>query len=301
MCLIINRPPNKPLDFEKFQVAVKNNPHGYGLSVANGDGTLYTVRDHHKPDPESLYKLIQEEFIEQDVMLHLRYTTVGKTILRNAHPFPVLEYNKDGVDLRMAHNGTIHGYTAKNGLSDTRQFVQTLVRPLFKRLIKGMHVEEILNDKFIQALLNDKLPARSVLSFIDGYGNNLQINAQGNGGYFEDEVFYSNKYSFDPTHREPQELVGNAYGHWEGNTWRRNSETNVTKYEPKKHAKDTEVEKFTEKYFLSEEEFNEITDDFIDQLFNERPEDAKLLMKELLFLFDVKKTKLENLERKMRQ
>ena len=84
MCLIINRPANAELDFEKFETAMLNNPDGWGLSAANGDGTLTTYRSPEKADPEKLYRFIQEEHKDVPALIHLRYTTVGETSLRNA-------------------------------------------------------------------------------------------------------------------------------------------------------------------------------------------------------------------------
>ena len=212
MCIIIQRDPGVEIDFEsRFKPAVINNPDGWGVSIPDGNGRLQTIKELvDKPDPEDLYRFVQEELIEDKVMLHLRYTTAGDTSMRNLHPFPVLEYSKDGVDLRMAHNGTIHKYkhainSEMKWESDTRNFVRTFVRPLFKRLIRGWDTEEILSDPFVYNLLDEILPAMSVLSFIDGYGNTLQVNPKGNGGDYEEEgkLWYSNKYSFNPKHRVP--------------------------------------------------------------------------------------------------
>lgn len=208
MCIIINKPPLAKMTEEEFALAVTNNPHGYGLTVADEyDGQLITVRSAEEPDPEKLYRVMFEEFDNMTAMLHLRWNTAGETIMRNAHPFPVLEYETDGVDLRMAHNGTIHkykpGYSATNKWeSDTRVFVREFVRPLFKRLIRGMESIEILTDPFISKMLEDILPNSSVLSFLDGFGNDIQFNALGNGGEYRDDGLYlSNTYSLKKGHR----------------------------------------------------------------------------------------------------
>jgi hypothetical protein len=294
MCLIIDRPANKELDFEKFKTAVLNNPHGYGISAAHGDGKLTTLRSHIEPDPEKLFKFIEDEFFEQDTLIHLRYTTVGKTILRNAHPFPILEYDTDGVDLRMAHNGTLYNYKEKNGLSDTRQFVAEFVRPLFKRMRRGFEIEEILDDEWVFDQLNDKLPAKSVLCFIDGYGNSLRVNAEGNGGKEEGDVYYSNTYSFNPDHRLPSKNVVQGVGYWQNQQIRGNTT-------PKPHAEDTKVEKFTDKFGITEDEFVEINDAFIDELVEQHPEDSKLFIKELLFFNEIHRETIERLKRKLEQ
>lgn len=291
MCLIIQKPANVRLDFESFKTAVENNPHGYGIAVPDGEGSLLTIRDHNKPDIDNLYKFVHEEFKEQRVMLHLRYTTVGKTELRNAHPFPILEKRTDGVDVRMAHNGTLFSYKGNTGESDTRRFVRGFVRPLFKRLVRGMDVEEILTDSWIYDLLDSELSHASVISFIDGNGNTLDVNAKGNGGYYsENGVFYSNKYSFDPDHRKPKNNYS-SYGSYA--TWwqkqqkqledKQKNNSNVVKYDNYKHAKDTQVEKFSDQTGIDPDYFQDMTDEFIQQTVDNDPDLAVLLIKELIF------------------
>lgn len=207
MCIIIERNPNFEIPYEDFESAVHVNPDGYGIAVPRGDGRLEVIRSHEKPDPQEFYDLINNDLIDKKLLIHLRYTTVGKTELRNAHPFPVLEHRTHGVDIRMAHNGTITKYkpTATSGdrSSDTRAFVRDFVRPLFSRLIKGFTSEEILNDPFVEYLLSEQIPSSSVLSFIDGYGNTMTVHETGNGGKREEEWWYSNTYSFNRAHREP--------------------------------------------------------------------------------------------------
>ena len=86
MCLIIQRKPNFEIPFDKFETAILNNPDGYGLTFV-GDKGLEVLRTPDTPDPEKLYKFVNEELIDKDLMLHLRFTTAGATNLRNAHPF----------------------------------------------------------------------------------------------------------------------------------------------------------------------------------------------------------------------
>lgn len=292
MCLIINKPDGVKLDFEKFKTAVENNPDGFGISVVEGGGKLYTIRDPNKQDVDNLYKLIHEDFESKQMLIHLRYTTVGKTNLRNAHPFPILEFTQDGSDVRMAHNGTLASYRGNTDESDTRRFVRSYVRPLFKRLSFGMSPQEILSDRFVEGLLDDKLGTSSVLSFIDGDGNTLNVNALGNGGFYdEDGVYFSNSYSFDPEHRVVKNYYGyGTYGY--GNTTQQGSSTtrntgNVTPINSNKsksqHAKDTRVQRFSEKWELNDiSEVCLLNDDAISTLVEDYPNDAKLLIMELL-------------------
>jgi predicted glutamine amidotransferase len=281
MCLIALRNPNFEIPYNKFESAVFNNPDGYGLSYPDENGKLITLRSADRPDPEKLYRMLNEELIDRKLLVHLRYTTVGDTILRNAHPFPILEKDKDGIDLRMAHNGTLSKYRPKSNIStesDTRVFVREFVRPLFKRLIKGMSPEELMHDDFTKKILEDQLSAASVLTFLDGNGNSLICNETGNGGKSEEGWYYSNTYSFNPKHREPTPTTYVTPSSYRGPK----DNTNVVPYTGDKF-KDCRTMKFTNKYKLKDitDTFH-FSDDLIDEI-SEKPDDAKLLLKELIY------------------
>lgn len=290
MCLILQRNPGFEIPYKKFEAAVINNPDGYGLSFPDDKG-LTVLRSAQKPDPEKLYRFVNEELIDKQLMLHLRFTTAGATNLRNAHPFPILEKRKDGIDLRMAHNGTLSKYKnrANKDESDTRCFVRTYVRPLFKRLAKGMDVFEILRDPFTKELLEDQLSAASVLTFIDEDGNTLNCNAEGNGGKQEEEWYYSNTYSFDARHREPKSYSYSApvtYTHW-----------NKGKEKPKVYVGASNTKKFTEVFDVKKtEHLYKLKDETIKAIVKSGYP-AEMLIKELLYehsVISAANTKLMN-------
>jgi predicted glutamine amidotransferase len=207
MCLIVLKQPGQTFDLDQFKIAVDNNPDGYGLTFTNPEGIngkLKTIRSKNKPDAEALFKLMTEDLHHSHVLLHLRWNTSGKTTLRNAHPFPVLEHSKAGTDLRMAHNGHITKYHNKRrgDESDTRKFVRSFVRPLFERMSAGYYTDSILSDDFIQDLLEDECGSGSVLVFLSGDGDAMICN-ESKGWLNDSGVFFSNKYSFNTSHRTP--------------------------------------------------------------------------------------------------
>ena len=293
MCLIIQRDANVELPFEKFKTAVENNPDGYGLAVPDGEGRLLTIRDHNKPNVDDLYKLVNEEFKQEKLLLHLRYTTVGETILRNAHPFPILEYEQDGIDLRMAHNGTLSAYKGNTNESDTRRFVRQFVRPLFKRLAKGCDVQELLKDDWVQWLIDNELTTSSVVSFIDGFGNALNVNALGNGGKQEEGVYYSNTYSFDPKHRVPySNYYSNAYFN---NNKPKTKGTSVVVGQSTVFAKDTETKKFSDLYQLPMfSDVVEFSDELIENIVKHDQPAAVALIKELINEYKFQSNRSDN-------
>lgn len=211
MCIIIQKPKGKVVPHVHLHACVRNNPHGWGLMAADGEGKHISLKDHKAPSSTQLARLINEELSDHEVMLHLRYNTKGTTSLRNAHPFPVLWEKTDGVELRMFHNGTIYDYGPKHNTpeadkweSDTRKFVRTFVRPLFTRL-NYTSASDILEDDFVRKILQSEVGehSKNVLAFMDGKGKSYYINKGANGGVEWDGVYYSNTYSLDPEHREP--------------------------------------------------------------------------------------------------
>ena len=270
MCLIVLRKPNFEIPYEKFEAALITNPDGFGLTYP-GEKGLEVFRSPEEQDPEKLYRLVNEELINEKLMLHLRFTTAGATSLRNAHPFPVLEKNKDGIDLRMAHNGTLGKYKniAAKGESDTRAFVREYVRPLFKRLIKGMDPEELMNDPFTKKLLEDQLTPASVLTFLDSEGNSLICNEEGNGGKQEDEWYYSNTYSFNKKHRLPvSKSVVPFHGGKNTGTSTTSGSVSATPRFTKKHN----LKSITDTYRLTDETIDEVVEQG----------DGQILIKELI-------------------
>lgn len=303
MCLIIQRPPGVTLDKEDFLTAVANNPDGWGLSVPGENGYLHTMKDLNSDNPEDLYELLHGDLKDDSVMLHLRYTTAGETSMRNAHPFPILEMGTDGVDLRMAHNGTIHKYkpsaTANNKWeSDTRVFVREFVRPLFKRLIKGISCDQLLKDDFVYDLLNEQLPTTSTISFIDGWGNTLEVNPLGNGGeYTDDGVWFSNKYSFNPKHREPKVNTGFTMG--TGYTGGASTPSNFPSPDT---FKDTDQSLFSDMYSIQDmEELFSLSDETISMLVDVSPLSAERLIKEVLLLLYNQNKDIEELEARVKR
>lgn len=275
MCQIIIREPSFEIPYAKFEASIKNNPDGYGLVYPDDDG-LFVFRSAKEADAEKLYRLINEELSDKKLMLHLRYTTAGETSLRNAHPFPILEKKKDGIDLRMAHNGTLGKYKKTGSKdSDTRLFVRDYVRPLFKRLCRGMEPEKLLKDEFVKKILEDQLTAASVLTFMDSEGNTLICNETGNGGKKEDKWYYSNTYSFNKSHREPANTTYfSGYSNLSGVR---------TKNTTKKDSPMRAPRKFTTRFAVKDTSDLLLLADETIEAISKVPDVAECLIKELLY------------------
>ena len=124
MCLAIVKPKNKNIPFAHFRRGFIRNPHGCGYVFAK-DGQLITKK--------GFFSLAEFwESYKQDVtddlpaLIHFRWANVSIQNETNCHPWKIND------DLSMIHNGTIAGYTDfRNGLSDTGNFTQMVLTPLF--------------------------------------------------------------------------------------------------------------------------------------------------------------------------
>jgi hypothetical protein len=201
MCVIIVRNPGITLPFEKIQSACKVNNHGWGLAVVDrGRIDLRRELDDDGNDPEVIAKAL-EDAKDNQVMLHLRYVTAGDKHLKNCHPFPVLTEARHGLDVVLAHNGTLYSYRNPNdGDSDTKHFVDEFVTPLLERTVLYSGKQHLLDDPFVKKLLNKEITTSSVVTLLDGNGNIHTINHD--NGHDYEGWWASNTYSFNDDHRE---------------------------------------------------------------------------------------------------
>ena len=202
MCVIIHRLPNIIIPAEKIEAACTVNSDGFGLAVADR-GRIELIKELNPDgnDPERVLKLL-EETKELPVLLHLRFKTVGKINEANCHPFTVDTHADDGLDLVMCHNGTMNQFNITgNDFSDSYMFNEMILKPMVERSLCSPDVEpdNLLDDEFIQLVLNEFVPSSSIVSLFDGNGKSLHIHeSQG----FEHEGWWSsNNYSFNTQHR----------------------------------------------------------------------------------------------------
>jgi len=212
MCVIIVRQPGVTLPFEKLQAACKVNAHGWGLAVVDRGKieTKYELQEAGN-DPENVGRAL-EAAKDQLILLHLRFVTAGDKSLANCHPFSVLRKSLHGMDVVLAHNGTLYSYrTGYEGWSDTKNFVHQYVTPLLERHIAFTGNANLLRDEFTVKLLEKEVSTNSVVTLLDAEGNVLNIH-ESNGKHFEG-WWASNTYSFDDTHRETKTTT--VWSNWD--------------------------------------------------------------------------------------
>ena len=136
MCIILTCEPNVRPDYELIETCFWNNPDGAGLMWVQ-DGRVQTSKGY--TDEKDLWDMIQYVPKTSRLVIHMRIATSGGINTGTCHPFPIcsdldLLHEADvECDAAIAHNGVIAGMKTdkEKGISDTVEFVRSLVSPLY--------------------------------------------------------------------------------------------------------------------------------------------------------------------------
>jgi predicted glutamine amidotransferase len=222
MCLIAYLKNKSFVDYDALESAHENNPHGWGIVYAQ-DGRLHACKKH------ASFAVFKDamELVPDDVpiSIHFRWATHGDKSENNIHPFDVLTFEDDGVDVAMMHNGVISGtgVLGESGdkRSDTALYVEYVIRPMFKENPKLMY-----NTGF-QTMVSRDIGYSNKFLFMDGKGGVIIINP--NSGHFpikdSIDIWYSNTYSLTSSYRSKKvgketydsSLHGHGYSDWYAN------------------------------------------------------------------------------------
>lgn len=137
MCLIIHKPARARIPHDLLTAAVRLNGDGWGLMGYDSGGQRLLER-HPRVDVAELLAT-EERLADAEYALHLRRRTRGRVNLHNTHPFEI----EDGVFLM--HNGTLNFEQGRAGISDTRSFVDLVLRPLARRYTGLLVDREVLH------------------------------------------------------------------------------------------------------------------------------------------------------------
>lgn len=144
MCNISILKKNQMFSTTQVENVCFNNWHSYGL-VIKKDGKLEVIKkvpESGEIDPKEVYDLLSK-YKDYERILHVRHNTAGITDLENCHPFEIYKDKKRHVEFM--HNGTLHNFKSKkynpktgqmddddSGPSDTRNYVENVLLPIFK-------------------------------------------------------------------------------------------------------------------------------------------------------------------------
>jgi len=179
MCIaILQTKSATALTFDEFENSWKRNPDGAGMLFANA-GKMVTIKE--LDCLESFYDTYRYIFdgghAEGALAIHFRYATHGLKNEANCHPF--LVDNKLG----FIHNGIIHSVKATATKSDTRVFMEEVLRKLPKGFYKDAEIMDAITEHI----------GWSKLVFVDHNGD-FAINNKRSGHWRKGTWFSNSSY-----------------------------------------------------------------------------------------------------------
>lgn len=190
MCIIVYNPAGKTLDKSAMRLAYDNNPHGFGV-MWNEDHDVFSLKAlGNFNDIWQLLKHLQG----YPYALHFRWMTQGEIKEEQCHPFEILSQEEHGMNLQMMHNGTIFGLKKPADESDTAVFAKHLTQAY---LTRHMNLPNLFSN------MHGMIPSIGTFNkfVFMADGNRVEIvNEQ--AGDWQDNVWYSNTYSFEKGYRQ---------------------------------------------------------------------------------------------------
>jgi hypothetical protein len=182
MCLIARKPSGIQIQMSWLENAADRNPDGVGLMCAR-KGKIHIVRD---TDSSEVRRLVSSFKESEDVFIHVRYATHGKTDLLNCHPFLICNGR-----FAVMHNGVIAGIdcTSNEDRSDTYHFCHSILAPVLAE-----DEDLILKPDFIKGV-GELVGKENKLAILRSDGASCIINE---GQWtLRDGILLSNTYSIE--------------------------------------------------------------------------------------------------------
>ena len=193
MCWISSLKAGQKLKSEYIDKAQSINKDGYGVMYyKNEQVNIFRTMDYEE------FKTFLDTIEDCNRVIHLRYTSMGKTTIDNVHPFSV------GNGAYMLHNGTLSSMRtcSVDGCGDDDSDTKQLAH-----LIKSCsytHISDIL--PLIQQITGK---TGNKLVFMEANGEITIVNK--NLGVEEDDIWYSNEYHVTKTYTPSTYSNDNAY------------------------------------------------------------------------------------------
>lgn len=237
MCKIMIFPVGVNPEWEKFQNAVWNNPHGYGLILKDPKNKkLELIKSGEKElkngnDPKELFDLVTDND-DFERYLHVRWKTEGAISQDNVQPF--CSYNSKSRQVYFMHNGTLYEYRNSTGVnhyyqgvrkeaedagdSDTKRFNDKFLSPFIQRIV-GENGKADFHDPIFQAILmkywgaaahNRGVLIANDLDYFLINSKEWKENKTSKGSYFSSNDQYFDKltrgFEFDRREAERKEI-----------------------------------------------------------------------------------------------
>lgn len=188
MCLIVHKESaNSEFTLSQFYTSYTRNTDGLGIMYVEDDRVkVEKVVGDYKAQLE-LFKKHQDRDM---YCLHQRFKTKGLINRANCHPYKILDYDEDGIDLYMMHNGTMSVPIKHQDMSDTWHFAEYYLKPILKA------DPNLINNEQFQELISGYIGTGNKLLFLNNYGEVLIFNED--KGHNENGCWFSNQYSIKP-------------------------------------------------------------------------------------------------------
>lgn len=189
MCIIAYKPSGAKLPSDTtLRAMFSHNPHGAGFMYPyNGRVEIrkgFMTFDGFAQALRNVYDRLGDK---APIVMHFRITTHGGTCPENTHPFPLTSDIADmkrlstSAKVGIAHNGIINIKTRDNTVSDTQEYIASVIAPIYRRNKRFWKSQRILNG--IRDTING-----SRMCFLTGDGKVYRV-----GNWVSDgECFYSN-------------------------------------------------------------------------------------------------------------
>lgn len=205
MCVIIHKPKTAEFPERNLRACWDKNPDGWGIMFAD-EGRVHTFKDMDNSKFLDHFKALSNF----DLGIHFRIKTHGLKNEANLHPFKVLDFEKDGVDLFMMHNGVLRDYEeVDREMSDTWHFANFVLYPLLKEN------PDLLQKDTFKKWMGSAISGSKLL-FLDGKGKFTTVNqSQGTEAF---GCWLSNSHS----HVVYEAPARTNYPYQQGNYWQGN-------------------------------------------------------------------------------
>ncbi len=222
MCLIHTLKADTIISNAWLKNIYQKNSDGIGAMLIE-DGKM-VVKKYVPKNFRRALRWYRREVEGREGVVHWRFATHGAVNLDNAHPYPVLTKEEDGIDLYLSHNGVMSefdastdlsdltrgGYTYRPGRrwtmgevddrSDTYHFIRVVILPLVKPEFGG-HPDNAHNPA-IHALIASHIGDGNKLVFMDGNGRVSYVNGDEFVKWDYYDLYCSNTYAWDYASRK---------------------------------------------------------------------------------------------------
>ena len=180
MCIAIVKPFDVKFDMETYKHCYKVHPDGWGFALAQDDGNAITV----VKDITSFEHFASEveQYEQHTLLIHFRKSTGGAHDQANCHPFRV------GEDLVFMHNGTIACPMTIKDRSDTYNFNEHVLKPIYDQL-----GADLVDNAGIK-LMAEKYIGYSKIAFLDAAGQHYLWNDKDWVTHTDGHLFSNSSY-----------------------------------------------------------------------------------------------------------